>query len=103
MSAEQVQDEVKAIGERVKQVTREAELERPRSTVIPLLTAPEEVRCPSYLWSGELDESAPPEEGAALGARITGATVTVRPATTHLATLLAHWPDLLATLRAHLH
>lgn len=63
---------------------------------------PEEVRAPTYLWSGELDESAPPAEGRALGARIPGATVTVRPTTTHLATLLDHWPDILTTLRPHL-
>lgn len=64
---------------------------------------PEEVGAPAYLWFGELDDAAPPAEGRALGARIPGATVTVRPATTHLATLLAHWPDILATLRPHLH
>lgn len=63
--------------------------------------APEEVAAPTYLWLGELDESAPPADGRDLGARIPGATVTVRP-TTHLATLLAHWPDTLTTLRPHL-
>ena len=64
--------------------------------------APEEVAAPTYLWLGELDESAPPADGMDLGARIPGASVTVRPATTHLATLLAHWPDTLRTLRPHL-
>lgn len=63
---------------------------------------PEDVACPTHLWYGEDDTAAPPAEGEALARRIPGSRLVVRPATTHLATLMSHWPDLLATLRAHL-
>lgn len=56
------------------------------------------VTCPTHLWYGEADVRALP--GAAWFAdRIPQATPVVRPGTTHLATLAAHWPEILATLR----
>ena len=58
------------------------------------------VRCPTTLWYGELDERARPG-GDWLAARINGARLVVRPEATHLATLLAHWPEVLATLAPH--
>jgi pimeloyl-ACP methyl ester carboxylesterase len=55
------------------------------------------VDCPTHLWYGEDDERALP--GATWFAdRIPHASLVVRPHTTHLATLAAHWPDILATL-----
>lgn len=55
------------------------------------------VRCRTHLWYGEADERALP--GAAwFGARIPHASLVVRPGTTHLATLVRHWPDILTTL-----
>ncbi len=63
---------------------------------------PEDVACPTHLWYGELDTAAPLAEGESLARLIQGSRLVVRPGTTHLATLLSHWPDVLATLRAHL-
>ena len=63
---------------------------------------PEDVSCPTHLWYGELDTAAPLAEGEQLARRIPGARLVVRPDTTHLSTLLSHWPDILATLRTHL-
>jgi pimeloyl-ACP methyl ester carboxylesterase len=55
------------------------------------------VRCRTHLWYGEADQRALP--GAAwFGERIPRASLVVRPGTTHLATLVRHWPDVLATL-----
>ena len=53
------------------------------------------VRCPTHLWYGERDERARPG-GDWLTARIEGARLVVRPGATHLATLLAHWHDVLS-------
>lgn len=58
--------------------------------------APELVRCPVRIWAGELDDRAAPHEVARGFADV---EVTVRPATTHLAALVGHWPEVLATLR----
>ncbi len=55
------------------------------------------VCCPTFLWYGENDERARPG-GDWLASRIVGARLVVRPGSTHLATLLAHWQDTLATL-----
>ncbi len=63
---------------------------------------PEDVACPTHLWYGELDTAAPLAEGEQLARRIPGARLVVRPGTTHLSTLMAHWHDILATLRPHL-
>ncbi|PUA81661.1 alpha/beta fold hydrolase [Nocardioides currus] len=55
------------------------------------------IACRTHLWYGEADQRALP--GAAWWAgRIAGADVVVRPGTTHLATLAAHWPDVLTAL-----
>lgn len=59
------------------------------------------VRCPTYLWYGELDERALPG-GGWFAERIPGARLVVRPGTTHWATLAAYWPDVLSTLARHL-
>jgi pimeloyl-ACP methyl ester carboxylesterase len=63
---------------------------------------PEDLGCPTHLWYGELDTAAPLAEGEELARLIPGSSLVVRPGTTHLATLMAHWHDILATLRAHL-
>ncbi len=60
---------------------------------------PEAVTCPVRLWAGELDEQA---AGPDFGARFPDGRLDVRPGVTHLATLLAHWHDVLATLRGYL-
>ncbi|WP_107766675.1 alpha/beta fold hydrolase [Nocardioides terrigena] len=55
------------------------------------------VSCPVHLWYGERDGRALP--GAAWFAeRVPHAEVVVRPGSTHLATLLEHWPEILADL-----
>lgn len=55
------------------------------------------ISCPTHLWYGEADERALP--GAAwFSGRVPHASLVVRPGTTHLATLAAHWPDVLTTL-----
>ena len=56
------------------------------------------VTCPTHLWYGEADARAMP--GAAWFAdRIPQAVLLVRPGTTHLASLVNHWPEVLASLR----
>jgi pimeloyl-ACP methyl ester carboxylesterase len=62
--------------------------------------APERVSCPVWLWYGAQDPQASPRNGAWLAGRVPGATLVVRPETAHLSTLLAHWPEVLATLTA---
>lgn len=53
--------------------------------------------CPTHLWYGEADERALP--GAAwFATQVPHAAVVLRPATTHLATLAAHWQEILVTL-----
>ena len=53
--------------------------------------------CPTHLWYGEEDERAMP--GAQwFAAQVPEASVVLQPRTTHLATLAAHWPEILATL-----
>lgn len=55
------------------------------------------VACPTHLWYGEHDERALP--GAVWFAdHIAQASLSVRPHSTHLATLADHWPDTLVTL-----
>jgi pimeloyl-ACP methyl ester carboxylesterase len=55
------------------------------------------VSCPAHLWYGERDDRALP--GAAwFAALVPHARVVVWPGTTHLATLLEHWPEILADL-----
>jgi pimeloyl-ACP methyl ester carboxylesterase len=60
---------------------------------------PAEVACPVRAWFGELDDRASAAGAADLLARVSDLRVTVRPATTHLATLVGHWHEVLATLR----
>lgn len=62
----------------------------------PWTHGPEQVRCPVRMWFGELDDRAAPDDFARGFADV---EVTVHPATTHLAALVAHWPEVLTTLR----
>jgi pimeloyl-ACP methyl ester carboxylesterase len=60
---------------------------------------PEQVRCPTWLWYGELDANASTRNGRWLAEHIAGATLVVRKQTAHLGTLLGHWDEILTTLR----
>jgi pimeloyl-ACP methyl ester carboxylesterase len=57
----------------------------------------DDVGCPTTLWYGERDDNAPPANGEELLARIPFATLRLRP-TTHLATLLSGWAEVLEAL-----
>jgi len=59
---------------------------------------PDDVRCPTHLWYGELDANASVRNGRWLADHIPGAKLVVHPRTTHLAVLLKHWPTVLSTL-----
>jgi pimeloyl-ACP methyl ester carboxylesterase len=61
---------------------------------------PEEVRCPVRAWFGEEDDRSAAAPAATLTDGFGDVEVVVRPATSHLATLVAHWPAVLATLRS---
>lgn len=65
----------------------------------PWAHGPDEVRCPVRAWFGDLDDRSGALAAAELLAGFADVEVTVRPATTHLATLVAHWPEVLTTLR----
>lgn len=65
----------------------------------PWTHGPEEVRCPVRVWFGEDDDRSGAGAAAGMLDGFTDVDVVVRPATSHLATLVAHWPDVLATLR----
>ena len=60
-----------------------------------------DVCCPTHLWYGAKDDRNPPETGRWWADRISGVRLDITP-TTHLATLLANWELILATLRANL-
>ncbi len=60
---------------------------------------PERVRCPTWLWYGDLDANASLRNGQWLAAHVPGATLVVREQTAHLAGLLGHWDELLTTLQ----
>ncbi len=60
---------------------------------------PQDVVCPTRLWYGARDSNAPPRNGRWLAAHIPGSVFTLRP-TTHLATLVEHWDEILAGLAA---
>jgi pimeloyl-ACP methyl ester carboxylesterase len=59
----------------------------------------EDVTCRTRFWYGERDTNAPPRNGRWFADRVPGSTLTVRP-TTHLATLVAHWDEILVGLVA---
>jgi pimeloyl-ACP methyl ester carboxylesterase len=59
----------------------------------------EDVTCPTRFWYGERDTSAPPRNGEWLADHVQGSTLRVRP-TTHLATLVTQWDEILAELVA---
>ena len=61
----------------------------------------EDITAPTHLWYGAHDDRNPPETGQWWADRIPGAKVTITP-TTHLATLLTNWPEILTSLREHL-
>jgi pimeloyl-ACP methyl ester carboxylesterase len=60
---------------------------------------PELVRCPTWLWYGDLDTNASVRNGWWFAEHIATATLVVRSQTTHLATLIKHWDEILTTLR----
>lgn len=60
---------------------------------------PAEVRCPVRAWFGEDDDRSAAAAAAGLLAGFGDLEVVVRPRTSHLATLVAHWPGVLTTLR----
>ena len=62
----------------------------------------EDIRAPAHLWYGADDDRNPPSAGAWWAERLRDPHLVIRERTTHLATLVAHWPDVLATLRASL-
>jgi pimeloyl-ACP methyl ester carboxylesterase len=55
------------------------------------------ITCPTHLWYGSEDQRAMPG-GEWLAREVPSARLVVRPGATHLATLLAYWPDVLAAL-----
>lgn len=63
---------------------------------------PDDVRGRVRAWFGEDDDRAGVEAAAGLLAGFGDVEVVVRPRTTHLAALVAHWPEVLATLRDEL-
>jgi pimeloyl-ACP methyl ester carboxylesterase len=65
----------------------------------PWPAEPSDVRAPVRAWFGEDDDRSTPEAAAALLAGFADLEVVVRPRTSHLATLVDHWPEVLATLR----
>ena len=68
----------------------------------PWAHGPAEVRCPVRAWFGEDDERSGVDAAAGLLAGFADLEVVVRPRTSHLATLVAHWPEVLTTLRDQL-
>jgi pimeloyl-ACP methyl ester carboxylesterase len=60
---------------------------------------PELVRCPTWLWYGELDANASVRNGQWFAEHIATSTLVVRSRTTHLATLITYWDEILTTLR----
>jgi len=56
-----------------------------------------DVRCPVTVFQGELDTNHPPVNGETLVQQLPRGRLVVRP-TTHLATLLTAWPEILASL-----
>ncbi len=63
---------------------------------------PPDVRCPVRAWFGEDDDRSGVGAAAGLVAGFADVEVVVRPATSHLATLVAHWPEVLTVLRDEL-
>ena len=61
--------------------------------------APSEVRCPVRAWFGADDDRSGAPAAADLLAGFGAVEVVVRPRTSHLAALVAHWPDVLGALR----
>jgi len=55
------------------------------------------IRCPVFAWYGDGDDTYSPRNGEWY-AEALGATYTLIPGASHLATLLDHWPDVLAVL-----
>jgi pimeloyl-ACP methyl ester carboxylesterase len=67
-------------------------------TFRPWEVRPEQVRCPAWLWYGELDSNVSVRNGQWLTEHLPDATLVVREGSAHLATLLDHWPEILTTL-----
>jgi len=66
----------------------------------PWAHGPGEVQCPVWAWFGEDDDRASAASAAGLLAGFADVEVVVRPVTSHLATLVGHWHEVLANLRA---
>ena len=63
---------------------------------------PAQVRCPVRAWFGEDDDRSGAAGAAHLLAGFADLEVVVRPRTSHLATLVGHWHEVLTTLRDEL-
>jgi len=59
---------------------------------------PAEVRCPVRAWFGADDDRSGAAAASDVLAGLADVEVVVRPATSHLATLVAHWADVLRTV-----
>ena len=60
---------------------------------------PDEVRCPVFLWYGDLDRQVSLRNADWLVDHLPDATLVVREGSGHLGTLWNHWDDVLTTLR----
>ena len=58
-----------------------------------------QVCCPVRAWFGAEDDRSGVDAAAGLLAGFADLEVVERPGTGHLGTLVAHWPDVLGTLR----
>ena len=59
---------------------------------------PDDVEAPTMLWYGDADDHCPPRHGRWIADRIQGSELVVWPGDGHLATVDAHWPEVLAGL-----
>jgi pimeloyl-ACP methyl ester carboxylesterase len=60
---------------------------------------PGDVRCPTTLWYGELDDNHPVDRnGRWLADHVPGSTLSVFPGTGHLGALILHWEEILRSL-----
>ena len=57
-----------------------------------------QVRCPAFLWYGDLDQQVSLRNARWLVEHLPDASLVVRERTGHLGTLLNHWEDVLTTL-----
>jgi pimeloyl-ACP methyl ester carboxylesterase len=60
---------------------------------------PEGVTCPTWLWYGECDDNVSVRNGQWFADHLSRASLVVRAGSTHLATLVEHWDEILTALR----